>query len=92
MLGERQSAADLKTLGLVNRVVPADQMRSTAMALAAEVATRSAGATARLKRVLASGLGPKIEKALVAEGKAANACFADPDTAQRIEMFAKERL
>lgn len=92
VLGERQSAADLKALGLVNRVVPADQMLPTALALAAEVATRSAGATARLKRVLTSGLAPRIEEALVAEGKAANACFADPDTAQRIGVFAKRRL
>jgi len=92
VLGERQSAADLKALGLVNRVVPADQMLPTAMALAAEVATRSAGATARLKRVLTSGLGPRIEEALVVESKAANACFADPDTAQRVEVFAKGRL
>jgi enoyl-CoA hydratase/carnithine racemase len=92
VLGERQSAADLKALGLVNRVVPADQMLPTALALAAEVVTRSAGATARLKRVLTSGLGPRIEEALLVESKAANACFADPDTAQRIGVFAKGRL
>lgn len=92
VLGERQSAADLKVLGLVNRVVPADLMLPTALALAGEVATRSAGATARLKRVLTSGLGPRIEEALAAESKAANACFADPDTAQRIAVFAKGRL
>ena len=84
VLGERQSAADLKALGLVNRVVPQADMLPAAMALAAEVATRSAGATARFKRALASGLGPRIETALAVESEAARACFADPDTAQRI--------
>ena len=59
-------------------------MLPAAMALAAEVATRSAGATARFKRALASGLGPRIETALAVESEAARACFADPDTAQRI--------
>ena len=92
VLGERQGAADLKALGLVNRVVPQDQMLPAAMALAAEVATRSAGATARLKRALALGLGPRIETALAVESEAAMACFADPDTAQRIAAFTQKRL
>ena len=92
VLGERQGAADLKALGLVNRVVPQADMLSAAMTLAAEVATRSAGATARLKRALASGLGPRIETALAVESEAAMACFADPDTAQRIAAFTQKRL
>jgi enoyl-CoA hydratase/carnithine racemase len=87
VLGERQSAAELKALGLVNRVVPLADMLPTALALAAEVATRSAGATARLKRVLTTGTGAQLEAALVAESREAEACFADPDTARRIAQF-----
>ena len=92
VLGERQSAQDLKALGLVNRVVPQAEMLSAAMAMAAEVATRSPGATARLKRTFASGLGPRIANALALEHAEASACFADPDTAQRVQAFAQKRL
>lgn len=90
VLGERQSALDLKALGLVNRVVPQDRMLDVALALAHEIATRSPGATARLKRALTSG--PGMARALALEGEAAAACFADPDTARRIAAFAQKRL
>lgn len=92
VLGERQSAQDLKNLGLVNRVVPQAEMLPAAMAIAAEVATRSTGATARLKRALTTGLGARLEAALAHESEAAMACFADPDTAQRIAAFTQKRL
>ena len=90
VLGERQSALDLKTLGLVNRVVPQDRMVDVALELAHELARRSPGATARLKKALTCG--PAITQALALESEAAAACFADPDTAQRIAAFAKKRL
>ena len=92
VLGERQSADDLAALGLVNRVVAEDEMLPTALALAAEIATRSSGATSRLKRVLTSGLGLRIGDALALEQAEAAACFADPDTEQRVQAFAKKRL
>jgi enoyl-CoA hydratase/carnithine racemase len=92
VLGEHQSADDLAALGLVNRVVPEEEMLVKAMAMAAEVATRSPGATSRFKRALASGLGSRIADALALEQQEAAACFADPDTAQRVQAFAKKRL
>lgn len=92
VLGERQSAEDLAALGLVNRVLPEADMLPAAMALAAEVATRSPGATARLKRALVGGVGAGVASALALEQEAAGACFADPDTARRVEAFARQRL
>lgn len=92
VLGERQSAEDLAALGLVNRVLPEADMLPAAMALAAEVATRSSGATARLKRALVGGVGAGVASALALEQEAAGACFADPDTARRVEAFARQRL
>lgn len=92
VLGERQSADDLAALGLVNRVLPEADMLPAAMALAAEVATRSPGATARLKRALVGGVGAGVASALALEQEAAGACFADPDTARRVEAFARQRL
>ena len=92
VLGERQSAQQLAALGLVNRVVAESDMLSTAMAMASDVATRSPGATARLKRALVSGLDSGIGDALALEHTEASACFADPDTAARVQAFAQKHL
>ena len=92
VLGERHGAQALKDLGLVNRVVPLPDMLPTALALDAQVASRSAGATSRLKRLLTSQLQTQLAGALELEREAAMACFADPDTAQRIADFAAGRL
>ena len=92
VLGERHGAQALKDLGLVNRVVPLPDMLPTALTLAAQVASRSAGATSRLKRLLTSQLQTQLAGALELEREAAMACFADPDTAQRIADFAAGRL
>jgi enoyl-CoA hydratase/carnithine racemase len=92
VLGERQSAQALLALGLVNRVVAMDAMLLTAMALAEQVASRSAGATTRLKRLLTTQLQTQLAGALALENQAAMDCFADADTAKRIEAFAKARL
>lgn len=92
VLGERQSAQALLQLGLINRVVTAETMLQEAIALAEQVASRSAGATGRLKRLLTSQLQHQLAGALELERQAAMACFADADTAQRIGQFAAKRL
>lgn len=92
VLGERHDAQALLRLGLVNRVVPVDRMLDTALALAQEVASRSAGATRRLKRVLTIQGQQQLAAALELERQAAMACFGDPDTAARIDAFARQRL
>jgi len=92
VLGERHSAQALQQLGLVNRVTTPDAMLPLAMELAAQVATRSATATTRLKRLLTSQLQTQLATALELEQEAAMACFADQDTAERIQEFASKRL
>lgn len=89
VLGERQSARQLAELGLVNAVVPRAQLMEAAMEMAAKVATRSAFATSRLKRVMALELDHQIAMALELERQAAAACFGNEDTAKRIESFTK---
>lgn len=84
VLGERLDAQRLLQLGLVNRVVPTAQVLDVAMELARQVATRSTHATQRLKRVMTSQLSAQLAGALEQERQAALACFAHPDTAQRI--------
>ena len=86
VLGERLTAAQLHALGLVNRVVAQGQALPEALALARTVAERSPVATGLLKKVMA-GQSAALAMALEAERQAAMACFAHPETAQRIAAF-----
>ncbi len=92
VLGERHDAHTLQRLGLVNRVTSVDEMLPTALELARAVASRSAGALARLKRALTAQGSDRLATALELERNAAAAMFADPDTQQRVRGFASSRL
>jgi enoyl-CoA hydratase/carnithine racemase len=88
VLGERHDAQTLLRLGLVNRVVSTEAMLPTALELGRQVASRSPLATTRLKRLMTTQLHAQLIGALEHERQAAMACFADAETAQRIEAFA----
>jgi len=89
-LGERQSAADLKALGLVNRVVPLQKLMDSAIQVAEKFANRSQFATGRLKRVMTTQLEQQVATALEIELQAAMECFGNEDTADRIARFSRE--
>ena len=92
VLGERQDAQALHRLGIVNRVVPPAELMPSALAIANRVAAQSALSTSQLKRVINQGLGASLTAALDLEREAAMACFASPETAQRIEAFTTRKL
>ena len=92
VFGERHDAAALQRLGIVNRVVPAAAHLPLALELAAQVVARSAFATSRLKRAITSQVHPMLTSALDLERDAAMECFANADTAQRIEAFTRSRI
>jgi len=92
VLGERQSAAALKSLGLVHDVVPKEQLLSAAMALAEKIASRSFFATSRLKRVLTSQIDHQLVSALELERHAAMECFGNQETAARIAAFTAKQF
>lgn len=91
VLGERQNAATLHALGIVNRVVPLAELGPAARALAQQVLARSAHATAHLKRVVHSQVQTQLNVALEAERQAAFTCFQHPQTAEQIRAFGKPR-
>ena len=64
VLGERQSAARLCELGLVNWVVPRDEMMPRALEVAEQVAKKSRFSVGRLKRVINSELSSALKNAL----------------------------
>jgi enoyl-CoA hydratase/carnithine racemase len=87
LLGERQSAVDLKALGLVNRVVPKEEMLPRAFALAEVVASKSAFSVSRLKRLLTTQLYPQLAASLELEKDATVAAFGRPEAAERVQKF-----
>jgi enoyl-CoA hydratase/carnithine racemase len=92
VLGERHDAHSLHRMGLVNRVVAHDELMAKALEIAHQVASRSRGATSRLKRLITTQLGAQLASALELERQAATAAFADSDTAERVRAFTQKRL
>lgn len=91
LLGERQTAARLEKLGLVNRVVPAAQCLTTAIELAAKVATKSRWSVGRLKRLMTQELGDGLPRALRLEERATIESFARPEAAEWVRRFTERR-
>ncbi len=91
LLGERQSAAALHGLGLVNRVVPRDALLPTAVALAREICTRNAWSVARLKRVVTTDLQGQLVRALELETEATVEAFTRPEARAAAARFSESR-
>lgn len=87
LLGERQSAERLAALGLVNRVVPRAELLDTAVAWAAEVATRNAWSVARLKRLVTEELQGQLRRALELETAATVEAFTRPEARAAADAF-----
>jgi enoyl-CoA hydratase/carnithine racemase len=88
VLGQRQDADALLRLGIVNRIVATAEVLPRAIELAAQVAARSASATSQFKRIVTSQSNSGLARALELERQAAMKCFADADTAQRVQAYA----
>jgi enoyl-CoA hydratase/carnithine racemase len=89
LLGERQGSAALHALGLVNWVVPKDQLLAKAMSVAETVSTKSAMAVGRLKKLVTTQLQGQLANSLVLEHSATVDCFGSPDAAERVKKFGK---
>jgi len=91
LLGERQSAARLEALGLVNRVVPKEEMLETALEIAGRIAAKSGFSTARLKKTVLRDLGGPLWRAVALEHAATIEAFAHPDSAARVKAFGERK-
>ncbi len=87
LLGEKQNARSLLSLGLVNRVVPQDEMLPAAMQLAQQVAELSRSSVARLKTVMNQALGQGLWNAVDQEEEATTEAFLRPDARARATRF-----
>ncbi|WP_410581494.1 enoyl-CoA hydratase/isomerase family protein [Amycolatopsis sp. lyj-108] len=67
LLGDRVSGTKAHELGLVNAVLPADDLMDTALAWAARIAAHPAAAATMAKRALDSGIDSSLDAALELE-------------------------
>ncbi|WP_244831375.1 enoyl-CoA hydratase/isomerase family protein [Caballeronia sp. TF1N1] len=91
LLGERQSAQTLLSMGLVNRVVPRDAVLETALELAARIAQRSSTSVSKLKKLVTSDLSGLLARSLELESAVTIEAFALPDAAERVKAFANRK-
>jgi 2-(1,2-epoxy-1,2-dihydrophenyl)acetyl-CoA isomerase len=89
--GDALPAAEALTLGLVNRVVPADQLHATADELAARLATSATSAIALTKRLLNDSPDTDRPGALVAEAMAQEIQSRADDSSEGIRSFVERR-
>jgi enoyl-CoA hydratase/carnithine racemase len=91
LLGERQSAAELAAMGLVNRVVAREDVLPTAMVLASKIAARSKESVSAFKTLVTQDLHTGIRTALDLETVATIAAFKRSDAAERVKTFQKRK-
>ncbi|MBV9785371.1 MAG: enoyl-CoA hydratase/isomerase family protein [Acidisphaera sp.] len=91
VLGERQDAARLERLNLVNRVVPRDELAVKAMELARSAAKKSRFSVGRLKALLNQELGRPLWHAVEQEEAITIETFSRPGAAKRVGRFAERK-
>lgn len=77
--------------GIVDRVVPDEELREAAWAAARRFAARSATAFAEAKRLLAASSSNTYEQQLQAEVDAIHTCAAAQDSVEGIHAFVQKR-
>ncbi len=90
LLNRSLTAEEACDWGLVNQVVPAEQLMETATALAERLANGATRAFGRTKRLVASSIGA-LEAQMAREGEAIAAQAATPEGREGIEAFLAKR-
>ena len=91
LLGERFSAEDAKSIGLVNRVVPASSFEDEVHAVTARIASLSTVAVEHGKRAFQQSLDLEFEKAVRFMGRAMALASATDDAREGITAFLEKR-
>ena len=94
MIGDPIDAARAQSLGLVNQVVPADQLEATVEALGRRLAAGPSEAFARIKATLLRNQGldaGSLRARLEAEGAQMKAAMRHPDAKEGLAAFLEKR-
>lgn len=87
----RFSADEALRMGLVNRVVPADDLRSVVMGLASTIAANAPLTIAAAKAGIRAALQPAEERDLARVNTMVEACFLSQDYLEGQRAFAEKR-
>ncbi len=91
VLGERQSATKLQSMGLVNWVVEPEQMLEKAFEVANKVCTKSTFSVGNLKYLITQGISSQLSTALEKEQDITIKAFGTEDAVQRVKNFSARR-
>lgn len=89
--GEMIDAREAWRIGLVNRVVPADQLLAEARAVAAKMVDKSASAIRIAKDAIENGMEMDFTRASRYEADLFALCFATPDAREGLKAFVEKR-
>ena len=91
LTGDHVGAEEAKALGLVEIVVPDDQVEATARALCAQIASYSPVAVESVKAAVRMGLTSSLEAGLRYENEMNTLCFSAGDHMEGIRAFQEKR-
>ena len=91
MTGEQIDAEEALRLGLVNRVVPANELDTAVNALLSELQAKSALTLGILKLVVNNGLKMSFERALSYEAECFGSALASRDAKEGLQAFIEKR-
>ena len=89
--GKQLSAADAHRLGVINRIVPADQLEQEVREFAAQLAKQPKQAMAAAKRAVNHALESSFEDALEFESYLQEAQAASQEFADGVQAFLARR-
>lgn len=91
LFGEMLSASELLDMGLVNFVVPDDELEARTATLAANLAAGAAKAQQETKHLIRGGENCDLEAQLAAEGEALRRCAATDDWVEGLSAVLERR-
>lgn len=89
--GKRISAQEAFSLGLVNKVVPTDQVEAEVLKIGTEICANAPIAVRQAKKAIELGLGVDLNTALAIENEAYNVNLVTEDRAEGIRAFNEKR-
>ena len=89
--GDMVDAQTAHSIGLVNQVVPADQLMNVCMKLANKIASKGPTAVKMAKRVINQGIEARLEEGSAYETRDFAECFATGEAKEGMSAFLEKR-
>jgi enoyl-CoA hydratase len=90
-VGDQIDAIEAYRLGLVNRIVPAESLIDTAMAMAKKIVSRAPVAVQLCKAAVNEGMDMDLDSATAYEAEIFGLCFATEDQKEGMAAFVEKR-